>query len=306
VLTRIGLIANLTKSVVRDAVHVCRRDLLANGLQPVVSDAMAAQLKLEGPIVKQEEMPRSVDAIITLGGDGTFLMASRIVGKLKVPLLGINLGSLGFLAEVRYEEIAQAISSLAEGNYRLEKRRKVSATVHRDGEVVCDLTALNDVVLNMGATPRVLDLEVHVNGTSLGRYLADGLIVATPTGSTAYSLSAGGPIVDPAMDAIVVTPICPHTLAVRPLLLDHNHPLEVDVHEGPSGLLSADGQLYEHVVNGDRISFARAHEPAYVIRLPRRNFFELVREKLGWGGTPRNIDEDQISGAIPGDTTRAS
>jgi len=300
-LTRIGLIANLTKPSVRDAVHVCRRELMTHGFQPVLSQTMAAQLELKGPVVKQEEMPRYVDAIITLGGDGTFLMASRLVGKDKIPLLGINLGSLGFLAEVRHEEIASAISTLAEGNYRIEKRRKVSASVLRAGEVVCELTALNDAVLNMGATPRVLDLEVKVNSTSLGRYLADGLIVSTPTGSTAYSLSAGGPIVDPSMDALVITPICAHSLAIRPLLLHHNHPLEISLHDCPDGVLSADGQLLQHVITGDRISFRRAHEPAYLIRLPRRNFFEIIREKLRWGGTPRNLNEGRDDGDYDGD-----
>jgi len=301
VLTRIGLIANLTKPIVRDAVHVCRRELLTNGFQPVLSQTLAAELGLKGAVVKQEEMARFVDAVITLGGDGTFLMASRLVGKDKIPLLGINLGSLGFLAEVRHEEIASAISTLAEGNYRIEKRRKVSAAVEREGEIVCELTALNDVVLNMGATPRVLDLEVKVNSSSLGRYLADGLIVSTPTGSTAYSLSAGGPIVDPAMDALVITPICPHSLAVRPLLLHHNHPLEIILHDCPDGVISGDGQLLQHVITGDHIAFRRAHEPAYVIRLPRRNFFEIIREKLRWGGTPRTLNEGRDDGDYDGD-----
>ncbi len=290
-LSRIGLIANLEKAAVRDAVHVCRRELLAHGLQPVLGIDLARELELKGPVVADAEMGRHVDGIISLGGDGTFLRAARLVDADKIPLLGINLGSLGFLAEVRHEEIPEAIASLAEGDYRLEKRKKVTATLQRDGENIFEVTALNDAVLNMGATPRVLDLEVVVGGTSLGRYLADGLIVATPTGSTAYSLSAGGPIVDPAMAALVVTPICPHSLGVRPLLLDNHHPLDLLIHDQTEGGLSADGQVSHEVRSGDRITYRTASEPAYLIRLPRRDFFAIIQEKLRWGGTPRSLHE---------------
>lgn len=290
-LSRIGLIANLGKPIVRDAVHVCRRELLAHGLQPVLGDTMARELELTGPVVAEAEIGRHVDAVISLGGDGTFLSAARRVAEDRIPLLGINLGSLGFLAEVRYEEIPQAIAALAEGDYRLEKRKKVTATLYREGEVEFEVTALNDAVLNMGAVPRVLDLEVEVGGTSLGRYLADGLIVATPTGSTAYSLSAGGPIVDPAMDALVVTPICPHTLGVRPLLLASHHPLDLVLHDETEGVLSADGQIPHEVRGGDRITYRSAADPAVLIRLPRRDFFAIIQEKLRWGGTPRSLHE---------------
>ena len=289
--TRIGLIANLGKSIVREGIHVCRRELLSRGMQPVLGTALARELQLEGATVEAEEMAEAVDAVITLGGDGTFLRAARLVAGYKVPLLGINLGSLGFLAEVRYEEIAEAIDMLAEGKYHLEKRKRVKAKVIRDGESVCEVTALNDAVLNMGSTPRVLDLEVRVGETSVGRYLADGLIVATPTGSTAYSLSAGGPIVDPSLDALVVTPICPHSLAVRPLLLASHHPLDIHLHDCPDGLLSADGQVSHHVESGDHILFQHSPDPAYIIRLPKRDFFQIVQEKLRWGGTTRSFNE---------------
>jgi len=298
--SRIGLIANLSKPIVREGVHVCRRELLSRGMQPVLGETLARELSLKGPIVPLEEMGQNVDAVITLGGDGTFLRGARLVAGFRVPLLGINLGSLGFLAEARYEEIAEAIGMLAEENYRLEKRRRVTATVIRDGESVCEVTALNDAVLNMGSTPRVLDLEVRVAGTSVGRYLADGLIVATPTGSTAYSLSAGGPIVDPSMDALVVTPICPHSLAVRPLLIDHHHVLEIRLHDCPDGLLSADGQVSHHVETGDHVVYRRAHESAYIIRLPKRDFFQIVQEKLRWGGTPRSFHEGRDGGDLSG------
>jgi len=296
--SRIGLIANLSKAIVREGVHVCRRELLSRGIQPLLGEGLARELSLEGPTVKVEEMGENVDAVITLGGDGTFLRGARLVAGYGVPLLGINLGSLGFLAEVRYEEIGEAIDMLAEGNYHLEKRRRVTASVIRDGETVCEVTALNDAVLNMGSTPRVLDLEVTVGETSVGRYLADGLIVATPTGSTAYSLSAGGPIVDPSVDALVVTPICPHSLAVRPLLIDHHHLLEIRLHDCPDGLLSADGQVSHHVETGDRIVYRRAHDPAYIIRLPKRDFFQIVQEKLRWGGTPRSFNEGRDGGDL--------
>jgi NAD+ kinase len=179
---------------------------------------------------------------------------------------------------------------LVRGNYTLERRRKVAVSVQRGGVSVFDATALNDVVLNMGDVPRAIDMEVTVEGVRVGRYLADGLIVATPTGSTAYSLSAGGPIVDAGVEAVLITPICPHTLAVRPMILPDRKTFRVRLCECPSGVVSGDGQVSANVGTDDELIYRRAPEVCYLIRLPGRTLYQVIQEKLKWGGHPRHMD----------------
>lgn len=296
-LTRIGLLGNLGKRQIRPAVELAMREMSARGMRPVLSQLLAQGLGATTPSAAEENLVRDADALVTFGGDGTFLHAARLVGAHNTPLLGVNLGSLGFLAEVRQEELPSAVEALARGDYRLEERRKVSAEIVRGDTVVFEATALNDMVLNMGPVPRAIDLQVEVEGTPVGRYLADGFILATPTGSTAYSLAAGGPIVDPTLDAFVLTPICPHSLGVRPMILDSRRAIEVRVEECNAPVLIADGQVHTQVMQGDRLRFRRSDEVACFIRLPRRNFFRIIQEKLNWGGPRRSVEADH--GAAP-------
>ena len=216
---RVGLVTNPDKQSVRPAVLELQEHCARHELALRLPENDAERLGFPDLAIAEEELSHDVDLLISLGGDGTFLRAARISGDSGTPLLGINLGSLGFLAEVRREEIGAALEELLRGEHRLERRRRVTVGISRRGEFVTSMTALNDIVVSMGATPRAIDIEVRVEGHRIGRYLADGIIVASPTGSTAYSLSAGGPIVDPSVDAMLLPPICPHTLAVRPLLL---------------------------------------------------------------------------------------
>ncbi|RKZ10235.1 NAD(+) kinase [bacterium] len=285
---RIGLIANLDKPDVVEVLGEAHRMAQAEGIEVVVEPAIAAALGGDLRAVEPEQIADAVDVMLSFGGDGTFLRGARLVGESSTPLLGINMGSLGFLAEVRVEELADAIGALRRGEYLLEKRRRVGAEIHRDGEVVFAVDALNDVALNMGPSARAMDLEISVDGICIGRYLADGMIVASPTGSTAYNLSAGGPIVEASMDALVVNPICPHTLGVRPLILGPGRVVELRLHECEHGRITGDGQVSAELASGDRIVFPREQSPCYFLRLPRRNLFQIIQEKLRWGGLPRN------------------
>ena len=295
---RIGFVANLDKQRVGQALCDAMTIAADEGIEVILEESVAEHFELDHPSMSGDEMAAHVDLVASFGGDGTFLRASRVVGDSGTPLLGINLGSLGFLAEVRVEEIDDAIRSLRSGDYVLEKRHKVGAVVLRDGVEVWSATALNDVVLNMGATPRAMELELLVDRVKVGRYLADGMIVASPTGSTAYNLSAGGPIIEATMDAMVLNPICPHTLGLRPLILGPGHEVELRLIDCESGRLSADGQIITEVRSGDLIRYPRTDVFCYFLRLPRRNLFQIIQEKLRWGGLPRHRG-DRAGGREP-------
>jgi NAD+ kinase len=289
-IARIGILANLGKRQVRPAIESCLAACREQGIDVVAAQRVAEGLSLSVESAAEEDLPGNVDVLVSFGGDGTLLSAARLVGDSETPVLGINLGSLGFLTEVRVEEIEEAIRALRSGGYLIEKRRKIFAEVWRGTQRIFESTALNDMVLNMAGSPRAIDIEVVIEGICVGRYLADGMIVATPTGSTAYNLSAGGPIVEAAVGAILVTPICPHTLGVRPLILEQRRPLELRLHNCDLGRVTADGQVGVDVVSGDRILFPRSSEFCYFLRLPRRNLFNVIQEKLHWGGLPREMD----------------
>jgi NAD+ kinase len=285
---RVGFIANLEKPDVLEVLGQSLKLARSEGMEVLVEDTLAGVVDSGTDTRNPSDLAQDVDVLLSFGGDGTFLRGARLAGDSQTPLLGINLGSLGFLAEVRVEEVPDAIRALRQGEYLIEKRLRVGAEIHREGEVVFSANALNDVALNMGPMARAIDLEISVDGIRIGRYLADGMIVASPTGSTAYNLSAGGPIVEASMDAVVVNPICPHTLGVRPLILGPGRVVELRLHECESGRLTGDGQVSAETSTGDRIVFPREQSPCYFLRLPRRNLFQIIQEKLRWGGLPRN------------------
>ena len=285
---RIGMIANLDKLRVGEAVCEFLTSCEKRGIEVVGETGLVDHFELRLGKSDAESLASEVDLLVSFGGDGTFLRAARLTGESGTPLLGVNLGSLGFLAEVRVEEIDRAVAAIDAGEFLLEKRQRVSAVVYRDDEAVFEASALNDIVLNMGGTPRAIDFEVHVDDIRVGRYLADGMIVATPTGSTAYNLSAGGPIVEASMDAVVVNPICPHTLGVRPLILGPGRVVELRLRECDAATLSADGQVRVAVTTGDRIVCPRHDACLYFMRLKDRNLFQIIQEKLRWGGLPRH------------------
>jgi len=291
VLKRVGILVNLDKSEVAAAADIVAEAAGRHGFELRFEREEGTQLGREEKLLSLEDFPNEIDLLITLGGDGTFLRGARIVGESGTPLLGINLGSLGFMAELPLEKVEAAMLSLAAGDFRLERRRRIQARLLRGEREVFRAEALNDVVVNMGTIPRAMRLDVRIDDQPLGRYLADGIIVATPTGSTAYSLSAGGPIVDPGVESFVLTPICPHTLAVRPLIVQDHQKIELHLGDVSSAVVTSDGQRSEILEADDRIVFNRAHSPVYLLRLPGQSLYRVIQEKLHWGG-PRLRNDD--------------
>jgi len=223
------------------------------------------------------------DLVISLGGDGTLLYAARAWGLTGIPLFGVNLGHLGFLAETEPSQFVGLLHDLLEGRYRAEKRMALEVTVERRGRLVADTLALNEVVINKGALSRIITLNFQVKDFGRWSFRADGVIISTPTGSTAYNLSAGGPVVYPTIPAVIVTPICPFTLNSRPLILPATFPVEMAIDGRDRDIhLTADGQISIPLEPGDRI-VAQCHKVSInLIVNPRRNFIDILRQKLNW------------------------
>ncbi|MBU0743327.1 NAD(+)/NADH kinase [bacterium] len=287
-LTTIGLFGNPEKEEIGGAIaHVIERSK-AEGIATAAQRELAALVDAETRICESAELARVSDVIITLGGDGTMLRAARSLDDSDTPLLGINLGALGYLTDVPLSELDDALDQLISGDYTSTPRARVLGVVQRDGEEVARCTALNDIVVNMGPLPRALHMEVRLDNVTLGRFLGDGLIVSTSTGSTAYNLSAGGPIIHPGVSALVVNPICPHSLAIRPLLVPIEKTVELRLHYvGRGATLTADGQEATPLQEGDRIVYRRADEPVYLVKFPSSDFFRAMQSKLQWGAINR-------------------
>jgi NAD+ kinase len=234
------------------------------------------------------ERETEIDALLTLGGDGTLLRGARLLDGRPVPILGINLGRLGFLTSCGQDEAELALRRLAAGDYLAEPRMQLEArALDRAGNARRRWFALNDVVLHKGGFARVVHLSVSANGDPIGRYAADGIVVSTPTGSTAYSLSAGGPVVVPTLESIVLTAISPHTLAIRPVVLAADAELSVRTDDGPDELLvTVDGQVGTTFAIGETLLVRRAERHALIVRFPGSTFFSVLTRKLGWGGLP--------------------
>ncbi len=222
-----------------------------------------------------------MDAGISLGGDGTFLQMARCLSPLKIPVFGVNFGKLGFLAETEMGDFEKALQKLVQHDYEIEERSQLQACVIRNGEVFVKAHALNDMVVARGHFSKLAHLELKINGRHSGYYAADGLIVATATGSTAYSLSAGGPMVHPSLDVSVITPICAHALYTRPLIIPGNNTIEITaVPPYEELLLSADGEITASVAEGDIIQIAKNPEAVRLIRLNGRSYYETWQQKL--------------------------
>ncbi|HKY97229.1 MAG TPA: NAD(+)/NADH kinase [Gemmatimonadaceae bacterium] len=234
--------------------------------------------------------PESIDALITLGGDGTLLRGARWLDGAAAPILGVNLGRLGFLTTCGTDEIGQAVRSLASNDFVAETRMVLRATaVDGGGSSRQQWRALNDFVVHKGGFARVVRVGLSVDGDSIGTYAADGVIISTPTGSTAYSLSAGGPVVVPTVESILITPISAHSLGVRPLVVSPDAEVVVDTTQSSETLMvTVDGQVGTELVPGEKLIVRRAENPVRIIRLPGNSFFERMRAKLGWGGPPED------------------
>src|SRR4051794_32560026 len=247
-------------------------------------DRETAEYDRELTGLSREVVPEGCDLVIVLGGDGTLLSAARAIGRREIPLFPVNLGGLGFLTAITRDEIFPELERAFRGEHRIAKRKLLSTEVVRAGETVSSFDALNDAVLAKSALARMIDLDTHVDGQFMCAYKADGLIISTPTGSTAYSLSAGDPIIFPSVPAICLTPICPHMLTNRPVLVPETSVIRVVSH-GPdeSVFLTIDGQVGIPIRDGDTVVCRSSDYSLHLIRPPHMMFFDVLRQKLKWG-----------------------
>ena len=234
--------------------------------------------------VPPETLAQEVDLVLVLGGDGTMIATSRLIGDAEVPVLGVNFGGLGYLAEFRFEELYSALESILAGNYRLDKRVMLAVELHRANELITRNRVLNDVVINKSALARIIEIEAYLNQQFVNSFRADGLIVSTPTGSTAYNLSAGGPVIFPSMNAVVITPICPFTLSNRPIVVPDEAGIELHLKtENEEVALTLDGQVGFALQVKDRVEIRKSDTTFNLIQPANRNYFDVLRDKLRWG-----------------------
>ncbi|HEX5438574.1 MAG TPA: NAD(+)/NADH kinase [Gemmatimonadaceae bacterium] len=282
---RVGVVGNRRYAGLPGVLRTIEQRAPALGMRVAFEEALGLTASRNGAFD-----PAELDALITLGGDGTMLRGARLLDGRSVPILGVNLGRLGFLTACSGEELELALENFAAGAYAAEQRMTLEARTSRHGDT--RWRAMNDVVLHKGGFARVVRLHVLVNDELIGAYAADGMIISTPTGSTAYSLSAGGPVVVPTLDSIVLTPISPHTLAVRPVILPPSAQILVRAEDGPDELLvTIDGQVGATFAPGDTLAVQRAREPVLVVRFPDTTFFTRMRRKLSWGGLRGRDDQ---------------
>ncbi len=234
--------------------------------------------------VPREQLPGQVDLVIVLGGDGTLLAAARVTHEHNVPILGVNLGSLGFLTEITLDEMYPVLEDILADRHKIDRRRMLEAGIVRAGETTAHYRALNDVVLHKAALARMIDYAVEVDNVFVSMFRADGLIVSTPTGSTAYSLAAGGPILFPSLDAFLITPICPHMLTNRPLVIPGNAQIEVKLKSAKDSVyVTVDGQVGLELHEKDILRVAKSDYYIQLIVSPQRDYFQVLRSKLRWG-----------------------
>jgi len=286
---RIGIIAKQNKPEAVTITGQLVEWLQPKGVEVYIEEEIGKSLRpnLTAPFlnpVKREEIPSHAEMIIVLGGDGTLLSVARLVGSHEVPILGVNLGGLGFLTEIRLEELYRVLERVIQGDFVTDERVVFHAAVIRRGERLAKFIVLNDAVINKGALARIIDLETTINGEYLTTFKSDGLIISTPTGSTAYNLSAGGPIVYPSLHCIIITPICPHTLTNRPIVI----PDDVEVRailksRQQEVILTLDGQQGFVLEFGDVVEVKKAEGKILLIKSPYRHYFEVLRKKLKWG-----------------------
>lgn len=261
------------------------RWLLARGISVVRRETFPPAYRENSEFPAKNGAPAEMDCVFVLGGDGTFLSASRWIGDLPVPLIGVKFGDIGFLAETAEEELYPATEKILRNEFSVEKRCRLAVEVFREGSCIARETVLNDVVINKGALARLANIETYINDHYLTTYKSDGLIVATPTGSTAYSLAAGGPVIHPAVQGTIITPICPFTLTNRCMIVPGTDHIRLQLGEKTSDIVvTFDGQVGLAIDERDIIHIAESPYPVSMIVLPGKNYFDVLKAKLRWSG----------------------
>ena len=283
---RIGLVGNAEKAACAASVRAAAQLIQRSGRQVICEEITGGLAKL-----KCETMPhmatlaRAVDLLVVFGGDGTMLHTARQIAGSRTPVLGVNIGGLGFLTAVPSDQLAEALKLIWRGEYRFESRTLIEASGVGRGNKI-HTTALNDIVVSRGAVSRLIALDVSVNGEPITRYRCDGLIVSSPTGSTAYSLAAGGAIVLPTAEVFALTPICPHALSNRSIILPLSATIRIKaIHTVTTAYLNADGQIAGELDDGDEITIRRSRSAVRLVHLKDSSFWEALRRKLHWRGT---------------------
>ncbi|THJ20978.1 MAG: NAD(+) kinase [Nitrospira sp. CG24E] len=250
----------------------------------VILDRTSAILLGDESGEQKSPLANKADVLLVLGGDGTMLNAARLAGERGIPILGVNMGGLGFLTEVRLEHLYPSLERVFANDFVLDERLMLRTEIHRNGETVAQGEVLNDVVISKGTVARMIQLKIAIGGRFVTNLRGDGLIVSSPTGSTAYSLSAGGPIIDPAVQSLILTPICPHTLTHRPLIVPGNAEIDVTLTSKDDGSMATlDGQVGVAITQGDRVVIQTSEHRTKLIRFPESNYYDVLREKLKWG-----------------------
>jgi NAD+ kinase len=279
----IGIAAKLTSDQAVAYASSVAASLRQRGYEICFDFGTADKLNDRGPCVSKAELGGRAELLITFGGDGTLLSVARYAPK-GVPVLGVNMGTLGFLTEVQVEEFPQVLESVLDDNYVAEDRVTLQVFVEGNKSEKRTYRVLNDATINKSALARIVEMKVSVSGVFVSTFRADGLIVSTPTGSTAYNLSAGGPIVYPTMGAVIITPICPHMLSNRPIVLPDDVNIEIEiVTESQETFLTLDGQEGLPLTQDDRVCVRKSDQPVRLVQSPNKNYFDVLRKKLKWG-----------------------
>ncbi|MGO8818436.1 MAG: NAD(+)/NADH kinase [Terriglobia bacterium] len=281
---RVGIVSKPKKMEIREIVPRLLEWLHERSIEAFIDKETGAIMETKKHCLTRNEMPSQVDLLIVLGGDGTLLATARALNRKPVPILAVNLGGLGFLTEITCDELYPTLEMVVAGTHKTDHRVQIEGELIRADEILTSFLALNDVVLNKGAIARIIDFEVRVNGEFVSSYKSDGLIVSTPTGSTAYSLAAGGPIVTPSVEAFLVTPICAHTLTHRALVLPNTVKIEVTVKSlREAAYLTVDGQVGIAAHSEDVVRVRKADSYVELVRPPATSYFEILQRKLKWG-----------------------
>lgn len=286
VIRKIGIVANIEKEKSVEYTLQLRKWALQQGVEVFLDEEIAKKIG-EGTGLDRKKLASRVDLLVVLGGDGTLLRTVRFVSEYDIPIVGVNLGEFGFLTEVNLNEMYSALDLILKGEYQTEKRIMLDISLYLGKETIRQESILNDVVITRGNLSRILDLETTVNGRYLTTFRADGIIISTPTGSTAYSLSAGGPIVFPEEDSFIINPICPHTLTNRPIIIPDGVEIKVILWTKEQGAtVTLDGQLSYTMKSGDSMIIRKSRYVTNLVSSPHRDYMEILRTKLGWGGSP--------------------
>jgi NAD+ kinase len=281
---RVALIGKYNNPEMRDQILTLASFLDEQHINVFIEENTAQHCNLENyQTLHIDAVGDHADLVVVLGGDGTMLSAARALLDSEIPLVGVNRGRFGFLTDVSSKNMLEAMSKILAGEFNIEQRILLKASIVRNGEVISQGCAMNDVVVNKSGMSRLIELEIYIDGQFVHKQRSDGLILATPTGTTAYSLSAGGPILHPALDAFALVPICPHTLSNRPIAINSSSKVEITLIHGDDVGVHFDGQLQVGMVPGDKVIVQRAEKTVSLLHPLGHSHFDMLREKLKWG-----------------------